>query len=159
MNVNELERKIFNLESELERLKALGVFRLVPQREERSDRKGEWLAFKRRDAIIVDEKIPYIRRLSLPFERNESKAQKLLRKMERTKKAEELVLQIKALKTRLEEEQRQAAKIAELSAKVSEYQNKAVEFTTKSAEYAIKAKLFHQRAASCNQKLAALQRA
>lgn len=159
MNVNELKREIFNLESELERLKALGIFRLVPQREERSDRKGEWLAFKRRDAVIIDEKIPYIRRLSLPFERNENKAQKLLRKVERTKKAEELVLQIKALKTRLEEEQRQAAKIAELTAKATEYTAKAIEFSTKSTKYAAKASLFRQRAVYCTQQVIALQQA
>lgn len=171
MNANELRRQIFNLEAELESLRMQGVFRLVPRREERSDGKGEWLEFKSRGATIVDRSVSYVRRLSLPLERNEDKANRLLRKAERTKQAEKLVLQINNLKATLKEQQRKAAEAEELRHKSHKLKYQAEDFihkshklkyqaedlTNKAAEYAARANALRNRAAHYAQQAAALQ--
>ena len=133
MSAKKLETDIFKLETELEALKMYGVFRLVPVREKRSDGKGEWLAFKRRGATIIDESVPYIRRISLPLERNERKAKTLLQKLERTKRAKELIEQIKALKIKLHHEKKHTAKIAEFIAKSRMFSQRAEYYAQQAA--------------------------
>ena len=133
MSAKELESHILKLEAELEVLKIMGVFRLVPVREKRSDGKGEWLAFKRRGAIVIDESVPYVRRISLPLERNENKANQLLWKLERTKEAQALILKIKALKTKLQDQEKNAAKAAQLIAKADAYRQRAALYIKQAA--------------------------
>lgn len=157
MNANDLRCRIFNLEAELDIIRVRGVFRLVPQREKRSDGKGEWLNFKSRGAIIVDRNVAYVRRLSLPLERNENKANMLLRKCERTKKAEKIVVEINTLKNKLKEQRIKAAEAAELIKKSHELKYTAEEFANKAADYIAEANVLRNRAAYYAQQAAALQ--
>ena len=156
MGAEKLKNEIFHLETQVEMLKALGVFHVKPIRQERNDGKGEWLVFKRRGAIIIDKSAPYTYRVSLPLERNKEKADKLLRKFERTKKAERLIKEINTLKGRLAEEERKA-RAAELERKAAEFKRQAAQSMKKASEYRAEANHFHQQAAYYTQQAVALQ--
>lgn len=131
--MNDLHHHILVLETKLEELRTRGVFQLVPVRSKRSDGKGEWLEFKRRGAIIVDQNAPYRYRISLPLKRNEKKANKILEKVERTKQAEALILQINALRARLKERQKKVAEAAELVARANMLRQRAAFYTAQAA--------------------------
>lgn len=120
------------LQAQLTRLRALGVFYLVPSIELRPDGKGKQLVFRKRGRVICDPNAPYKRSLGLP-KRDPDKVKKILEKMERTKEAAKLVEQINDLTKRKEKQ-------AQVPSQVEIYLKMADSFRKRAAEYESKAK-------------------
>lgn len=121
------------LQAQLTRLRALGVFYLVPSIELRPDGKGKQLVFRKRGRVICDPNAPYKRSLGLP-KRDPDKAKIILEKLERTKEAAKLVEQINDL-TKLKEKQAQVPSQAEIYLEMAKsFRKRAKEYESKAEE-------------------------
>lgn len=127
--------QLTELQTQLTRLRALGVFYLVPSIELRPDGKGKQLVFRKRGRVICDPNAPYKRSLGLP-KHDPDKVKIIFEKMERTKKAAKLVKQINDL-TKHKEKQAQVPSQVEiylemaksLRKRAAEYENKALKLS------------------------------
>lgn len=97
------DAKLVKLQTELAQLRTLGVFYLVPTVRTRFDGNGEELLFRKRGRVICDPNQPYKRTIALP-RRSPKRTKELLEKLERTKKAAELVKQVNELIKRKQEQ-------------------------------------------------------
>ena len=123
--------QLTDLQAKLTRLRALGVFYLVPSIELRPDGKGKWLVFRKRGRVICDPNARYKRSLGLP-KHDPDRVKKIFEKVERTKEAARLVKQINDLTTRKEKQ-------AQVASQVKIYLEMAESLRRRAAEYESKA--------------------
>lgn len=113
----QIKEELIRAEAELAVLREFGVFWIVPNVEPDPDSpNAKRLRFRAFDngnrKAIVDKNAKRIRSTSLPLYRNESRAERLLKKLQRTKQAEQLVLREQKLKVELEEAEQRERTVA-----------------------------------------------
>lgn len=116
-----IRAEITQLQARLEALRQLGVFRIVPKIEPHSRQypESQVLAFRvfksnGQRNIIIDPKVKFTRRLSLPRWRDEEKYNQLLKMKDRTEHGEQLIIEINLLQQKLEAAEKREMKAAAL---------------------------------------------
>lgn len=100
------QARLTMLQTNLAKLRSLGVFYLIPTIEERPDEMGELLVFRKRGHVVCDPDVRFRRYISLPVRDSKRRAE-LLEKLERTKQAAKLVREINDLSKQVKAENSQ----------------------------------------------------